>query len=236
MAKTAVSTMAAWGTALFSDDTAADVRDGYRDFVGDGCSGPEATNKLVQEWGEVLDDPDEAAVFWLALASTQWKCGRLEPRVKAKAISIIDEEADLRRWREQGDEKLLRKRGAVLAKLRAELVSEQPPEKRIPKQFRDTCDWPIGEIISFHTDKGGTSPVCERLDWLGIVAPSEDALKKMKGKGEQFLLGRTSKKQLPAERVRRLGINIPSERKPAGPTGFLWSLLDEQLKVVFGID
>lgn len=243
--------MGAWGTALFSDDTAADVRDGYRDLVGDGFSGPEATDKLVQEWAEVLSDPDEAAVFWLALASTQWKCGRLEPRVKATALSIIEEETDLRRWREQADAKLLNKRKAVLAKLRAELLAAQPPEKRLPKRFRDSCDWETGEIVSyrllsgrltlfrvigFHTDKGGTSPVCERLDWSGTVAPPEEALKNVKGKGPQFLLGRTSAKELPVDRVQRLGINVPTKRIPAGPTVFLWSLLDSQLKDIFGIE
>ena len=38
--------MAAWGTALFSDDTACDVRDAYVDLLGDGLSGPEATKAL----------------------------------------------------------------------------------------------------------------------------------------------------------------------------------------------
>jgi hypothetical protein len=243
--------MGAWGTALFSDDTAADVRDGYRDHIGDGFTGPQATDKLVQEWSDVLKDPDEAAVFWLSLASTQWNCGRLEPRVKAKALAIIDEEADLRRWREQGDAELLNKRKAVLAKVQAQLLSPQPPEKRIPKRFRDSCDWELGEVVSyrllsgrlalfrvigFHTDKGGTSPVCERLNWLGTEAPSQEFLQNVKGKGPQFLLGRTRAKELPAERVERLGIKIPSERTPAGPTVFLWSHLDRQLRDVFGID
>jgi hypothetical protein len=44
--------MGVWGTALFSDDTAADVRDDYRDMIGDGFTGPRAMDALIQKWGE----------------------------------------------------------------------------------------------------------------------------------------------------------------------------------------
>ena len=63
--------MGAWGTALFSDDTACDVRDSYLDLVGNGPTGPEATKTLLREWSASLSDPDESPVFWLALAATQ---------------------------------------------------------------------------------------------------------------------------------------------------------------------
>ena len=69
--------MDAWGTALFSDDTARDVRESYMELVGDGLTGEEATKALIGEWSASLNDPDESPVFWLALAATQWRCGRL---------------------------------------------------------------------------------------------------------------------------------------------------------------
>ena len=37
----------------FQDDTAADIRGGYRDLIGDGLTGPQATDALVKEWVEV---------------------------------------------------------------------------------------------------------------------------------------------------------------------------------------
>ena len=49
----------------FSHDTASDVRDGFRDLIGEALSTEQA--------------------FWLGLAVTQWKCGRLLERVKEKA-------------------------------------------------------------------------------------------------------------------------------------------------------
>ena len=81
--------MGTWGTGIFSDDNAADLRDDYRDFIGDGLSSPEATDRLLAEWGSSLSrEPEYAATFWLALAVTQWKCGRLEDRVKARALVL----------------------------------------------------------------------------------------------------------------------------------------------------
>jgi hypothetical protein len=241
--------MGAWGTALFSDDTAADVRDGYRDLIGDGFTSPQATDALLKEWGDALGDLDEASVFWLALASSQWQCGRLESRVKSKALKIIEEGSDLRRWRD--NPKLLKKREAVLAKLQAQLLSPQPPEKKISKRYRNTCDWEVGEVIGyrllsrkqflfrvigFHTDKGGTSPVCEMLDWAGAELPSEEVVKGLMGKGKQFMLGRLKEKELPVERIIRLGVNSESNRKPGGYTVLLWSRLDQQLRDFLGVE
>jgi hypothetical protein len=74
--------MGTWGTAIFSDDIACDVRDQYRECIGEGLSGSEATEKLMADYEQSLEDSDEGPPFWLALAATQWKLGRLEDRVK----------------------------------------------------------------------------------------------------------------------------------------------------------
>lgn len=61
-----------WGTGIFSDDNAADLRDDYRDFIDDGVNGPEATDRLLAEWGSSISrEPESAATFWLALAVTR---------------------------------------------------------------------------------------------------------------------------------------------------------------------
>ena len=248
--------MGAWGTALYSDDTACDVRDSYRDLIGDGLSGPQATDTLLREWRDALSDIDEASVFWLALADTQWRCGRLEQRVKQKALDIIENRSDLRRWEE--DAKLLDKRVAVLLRLRTQLVSRQPPERAIAKRYRDTCDWQVGEIISYllpsekllllrvighHRDKGGTAPVCEILDWLGDEIPKEDTIKHLPVKEgqppwngqSQFMVGRLREKELPIERVERLNVRVEPSQKPGGYLVLLWRDLDKHLQELFGI-
>ena len=51
------------------------------------------------------NDEDEACVFWLALAATQSKLGRLIDLVRDRAIEIIDSGADLRRWENKPEPK-----------------------------------------------------------------------------------------------------------------------------------
>jgi hypothetical protein len=176
--------MGVWGTAIFSDDNAADLRDDYRMMLGDGLSGPEATERLLAKWKPSSEkDPDMDAVFWLALAFTQWKCGRLEERVNKEAIRVIEDGSALRLWRGSPDE---RKRAAVLEAAKKQLESPQPIPRKIAKVFRATCDWEPGELIAYrllsgsfivfqvidhHHDAGGVAPNCEIFDWQGLELP-----------------------------------------------------------------
>jgi hypothetical protein len=65
-----------WGTGIFADDTAADVRDGWREALLDGLSDDEATARVVTQFADALDDPDDGIVVWLALAAAQMQTGR----------------------------------------------------------------------------------------------------------------------------------------------------------------
>ena len=128
--------MGAWGPAIFSDDTACDIRDEYRDLVGDGKTGEEATDILIVNWDPQMDDPEEYTVFWLALAATQWKAGRLEERVKSKAIEIIDKGSNIEVWKENEEENAdIKKRISNLDKLKKELLSPQPEVKKNKEAF-----------------------------------------------------------------------------------------------------
>ncbi|SCG52127.1 DUF4259 domain-containing protein [Micromonospora inositola] len=51
--------MGAWGPGLFSDDTACDVRDEYRDMLEDGVDDDKATQRMLDSYADVLDDPDD---------------------------------------------------------------------------------------------------------------------------------------------------------------------------------
>jgi hypothetical protein len=176
--------MGAWGTGIFSDDNAADLRDDYRDLIGDGVAGPEATDRLIAQWSP-RGDPDLEPVFWLALSLTQWSCGRLEAQVKAEALRVIEDGSAIRPWLGGPDE---RKRRKVLDAARAKLESPQPPEQKIKKRKLATCDWERGELLAYRmlsgeflvlrmldlkVDKGGAYPNCELLDWHGSELPAQ---------------------------------------------------------------
>lgn len=181
--------MGTWGFGIFEDDSAADVRDDFKDLLTSGLDGDAATGELLKRWKHAVDDPDEAPVFWLALALTQHRLGRLGDRVKREALRAIENDAGLERWREAGDRELARRR-AALAQARTLLESPQPQPKKITPAFRDTCAWEAGELIAYRLASGrqvvfrvvdhethayGVSPVFELLDWQG-ERPTRDDL------------------------------------------------------------
>jgi hypothetical protein len=229
----------------------------------------EATDILLKRWASETDS-GEWCVFWLALAATQWRCGRLEGRVKDRALEIIDAGADLTRWE---DEPLKRKRKIVLQKLRVQLLSPPPTPKKMAKPYRDSCEWEIGELIGYEllsknwivlrvTDlesadnKGSVAPVCEILDWKGNMIPELSILKRLpvllgsrsNGNG-QIHIGRAREKELPIDRIKRLGLKTPPSlvsnikvHLPEGGVGFrggmtfvLWRFLDRYLQEDFGL-
>jgi hypothetical protein len=245
--------MGAWGTALFSDDTACDVRDEYIDHLGDGLTGTQATELLLSNWASSLKDQDEAPVFWLALAATQWKHGRLESQVLRNALDVIENGSDLEKWKSSPD---YRKRQAVLEKLRAVLLSPQPPEKHVSKRFRDVNEWRVGDlgtyrllskrviimrVIGHHTDQGGTAPIVELLDCVGQEVPNDlGALQIRKSVGKtaitQLMIGRTRAKERPDKRLQQLSSNLTPMQKPRFYTVTPWRWLDKTLKEEFGLE
>jgi hypothetical protein len=90
-----VVAMGAWSPALFADDDAADLRADYRTYLADAQSDAGATDLAARDYDASLDRPGETTAFWLALASIQWRIGRLDPRVKSVCLAIIDNEIDL---------------------------------------------------------------------------------------------------------------------------------------------
>src|SRR5438067_4083817 len=121
-----VVAMGAWGAGLFADDDAADLRGDYRTYLADAQSDAGATDLAARDYDANLDRPGETTAFWLALASIQWRMGRLDPRVKAVCLTIIDNGIDLEKWAASPDRS---KRAAVLVKLREMILSPLPPAK-----------------------------------------------------------------------------------------------------------
>ncbi len=143
--------MGVWGTAIFSDDLAADVRDMFTDLISDGLSPAEATDKIVADLTSTLDEPGDTGVLWMALAATQWKNGRLLDKVRDRAISAIDSGDDFVRWQDQSKTQI-HQREKHIAKLREQLLKPQPPAKKIKKRVRASTDFIAGDVVRYRYD------------------------------------------------------------------------------------
>jgi hypothetical protein len=181
--------MGVWGTGIFQDDDACDIRDKYLDLVAGGRSGQEATRLVVEEWQGLLA-AGHVPTFWLALAAVQQQCGRLEDEAKRKALEIIDGGSDLEPWLEDNPQ-LAGRRRAILHKLKAKLVGPQGPPRKLRKRFRDVGKFKRGDAVSYqlecgrfvlfrilgaYEDTGGVYPWAEICDWIGEEIPSAAAI------------------------------------------------------------
>ena len=88
------------------------------------------------------DDPDA----WLALAATEWRCGRkLSDDVRAIAMALIGQPIPTDLWK---TEKLRLSRRKALDKLRDQLNSPLPKPKRLRPLPTLHSPWQVGDVIA----------------------------------------------------------------------------------------
>ena len=152
--------MGAWGTGLYQDDIAMEVREYYQELLKKGISNEESLECVLEAFEDALEDADDAPPFWFALADTQWKLGRLTDEVRAQALALLTSGADLARW-EDATKAQKNARKKVLQALQERLQSPQPPEKkiRVPRLYH--TDWKFGDLYAkLHCIKIPESHVC----------------------------------------------------------------------------
>ena len=193
--------MGAWGTGLYQDDVAMDVRDTYKDQLHRGKTGEEITRELMEDYEDFLDDMEDGPVFWFALADTQWTLGRLEDNVKERALSCLENGGDAWRWETEGAAKV-RAREKVLQKLNEKLSTPQPPKKKVSQYRLYQCKWNLGDVFAYCFDSeyskqngfygqyvvfrkvsedtwhpGHIVPIIQIYKWIGHDIPTIDELK-----------------------------------------------------------
>jgi hypothetical protein len=239
------------GTRLYDDDTAADVRDQWRDMVASGIDPVEATSRLIAEFGQELEDPDIAGPFWLALADTEWRAGRLEPRVLEHARGVISGPDDLNRWSGRDRER----RANVLAEIGERLERPQPPARRLapPRTERPPTDLVPGDVLAWRLPGGlnvliwvvtlgeylGTVPVCALLDWRGDTPPGEDEIRTLPTRKsaqglEHFYLVQAGPRDKAPAAVAHLGRLRPEDKGRKGEAVTTWKHFPAQIIKLFG--
>ena len=165
--------MGVWGSTLYANDTTLDVRDAYMDYLKEQLSNEEALQKTLLDFEELMGDEDEEALFWFALAETQWKVGRLTPEVKENALRWIEEEGGVALWEESKSGSAGWKK--TLEKLKEKLESPMSSEKKVRKpELIDQNLWNIGDVYvyQFHTEKSKEHGTCGKYVLLQKMGAS----------------------------------------------------------------
>ncbi len=158
--------MGAFGTGIFQDDFACDVRDIYQDLISLGFSEEDCLAQLFERLGvESKSDSLDYSTFWIALGLAQHKLGRLSASTKQKAIELIDFGTALEKWAElvDNDRASIKKRNAALLKAREKLLSPGPKQKKLKPSsellarvdvFFDDFPWKRGQVYSYRLLNG----------------------------------------------------------------------------------
>jgi hypothetical protein len=131
--------MGAWSVEIFGDDAAVEARLEFHQHLRGGLSVTKATDATLKQMADYLRASDDGPVVILALAAAQWNAGRVDRRIKSRALKIIQAGVD-ERW---VGSKLQEQRRAVLAALAARLHSPPPP--KVPLEALDESEAPMTE-------------------------------------------------------------------------------------------
>lgn len=113
--------MGAWGTGLFDDDIAADIRGVWEAAIGRGDSPEAATAAVLNDLGsEMADDPDDGPILWITLAALQTDANAVHTEVKSRALDAMPQ--NIERWRRDASAEDAAERERVLHGLRERLL------------------------------------------------------------------------------------------------------------------
>lgn len=186
--------MGAWGTGIFDGDTAADVRDDWRDALLDGLEPDAATARVLERHRDALEDRDDEIVVWLALAAAQSQTGRLQPDVRDRALALIEAGGDVARWA-QDDPASAKRREKVLERLAERLRGPQRPPTKLRRPAVRTSLLSVGDVVHIRGEAGeglfvtvdvaaahppgSTEPVLATLLWEGGPLPSREEMARL---------------------------------------------------------
>lgn len=147
--------MGAWGTAISSNDTYADIYGKFFDLYNDGLDVSEISKNLIAYNQETINDTDDSNNFWFALAKAQWECKQLDKDIFDQVKKVIETGADLGVWRQlDADEKDIKKRKVVLDKFLTDLQTERPKAKSRKNKIICQPVFEKGDCLTFKLENG----------------------------------------------------------------------------------
>jgi hypothetical protein len=180
--------MGTWGTGIFADDLAADVRGDWRDALVEGLSSSDASARLLERFKEAASDRDESPRFWMSLAAAESETGRLEEWVRDRALAIIDSGADV----EQFDPQDQARRRKAITSLAEKLRGPQRAPVKLSRPRPQASPVAVGDVIRIRGTKrlalfvvvgmregwppGSEWPVLAGLRWEGVEVPQPEDL------------------------------------------------------------
>jgi hypothetical protein len=145
--------MGAWGYGIRQDDLTCDVIGDFEDALKQGKSIREATRVVKVEYEQVLSDPEQEPLFWIALADVQWTYGQLDPAVLRRIRRDFASGASLMIW-EGAPDRGQEKRKKVLERFLAKVEHANPRPKKAPKTVIRPPKFQPGDCLTYPLTNG----------------------------------------------------------------------------------
>jgi hypothetical protein len=149
--------MGVWGSGLYSGDFAADLRGAIRAV----SRLPFEADRLVEILSSIESsaanngEDEDHTTFWLVTADQFAKRGIVCPRVRDKALEIIDSGSDLDLLTSLGmSPNLLKERKKMLADLRVRVEATPAPKLRLVLKKPQPLLMQVGDLLAYPTSQG----------------------------------------------------------------------------------
>jgi len=126
--------MGNWSIKIEGNDTFQDIYQNFFDLYNQGKDPADVSKQIQNDFVEMFNDDDDRNNSLFGLALAQWETKSLDPIVYKLVKEIIENNKDLKVWKELGaDEKTLKKRHKVLLKFLTQISTEKEKSKRRKK-------------------------------------------------------------------------------------------------------
>ena len=139
--------MSSWGTNVYDNDMAQDVKADVQSLLSVGKN-VEQIMEYVMEYYPGDGDEEECA-FWTSLAYTLWKYELLPDMVRDRTVNIINNNNDVELYISDNDKE---KRKKTLSEIKNTLQSVNAKPSKIKKVFVNRTQFHEGNILSFVVD------------------------------------------------------------------------------------
>jgi hypothetical protein len=150
--------MGVWGAGLYSGDFAMDLRSSIGAVVRLPFDEDRLVDILCEAEPEAANRPEDSdhSVFWLVVADQFAKRGIMTPRLRKKALAIIDMSSDPSTRQSLGASAAdLKKRRKMLDELRDRIMAESPSKKTRPVlKNPQPLLMEIGDVFAYPTAAG----------------------------------------------------------------------------------
>ena len=139
--------MGAWGYKIFENDVSLDVRERFNELINSlDCL--EATKIIIRENQNSIDDIDDTADFWFALAYIQCKKGNLLDIVREQALNCMENGNGIKKWELTP---YCKKRQVEIQNLRNLILSHKTTDKKKKSHTKKPfiCNWKIGDTFAY---------------------------------------------------------------------------------------